>query len=106
MSEVPDAVEIERVWLVEVPYTPEAADRRPPLRPAHLARIADLIADGTVIEAGGTLDLGNAVLLVRAATEADVLAMIERDVYTDGGVWHSPRVRAFGRVVSSKAAAR
>src|SRR5262245_15110990 len=90
--EVPEDVEIETIWVVEVPYTPEAPDRRPKLRRAHLTRIARLIREGRVIEAGGVADFSKAVLLIRGDSEADVLALIEEDVYTSGGVWHSPTV--------------
>jgi uncharacterized protein len=99
MTDLPDHVRIETVYLVEVPYTPEARDRRPPLRHEHLTRIVRLIREGRVIEAGGCLDFSKAVLLVRAADEAGALALIAEDVYTSGGVWHSPVARAYGRVV-------
>jgi uncharacterized protein YciI len=99
MTDVPEGVAIETVYLVEVPYTPEAAERRPALRRQHLARIERLIREGRVIEAGGVTDFSKAVLLVRAASEAEALALIAEDVYTSGGVWHAPTARAFGRVV-------
>ncbi len=99
MHEVPDDVEIETIWVVDVPYTPEAQERRPPLRRAHLTRIARLIRDGRIVEAGGTADFNKAVLLIRADSEAEALALIADDVYTSGGVWHSPVARPYGRVV-------
>ena len=99
MTDIPDGVSVETVWLVEVPYTPEARERRPLHRQVHLGRIAALIREGTVIEAGGAQDWTKAVLLVRAATADDALGMIEEDVYTVEGVWHSPTARPFGRVV-------
>jgi uncharacterized protein YciI len=99
MSEVPEGVEIETVYLVEVPYTADARERRPPLRPRHLSRIARLIREGRVIEAGGCADFSKAVLLIRAASEAEALRLIEEDVYTTGGVWHAPTACAYGRVV-------
>lgn len=97
--EVPAGVRIDPVWLAEVPYAPDAARRRPPLRAQHLARIMRLKVQGRVIEAGGTADLEKAVLIVRAESEQEVLRLIEEDVYTSGGVWHSPRVVGYGRVV-------
>lgn len=100
MNDLPDGITIETVYLVEVPYTPEAPERRPSLRPQHVARIAGLIREGRLVEAGGCLDFSKAVLLVRAASEADALALIEEDVYTAGGVWHAPVAHAFGRVVT------
>ena len=104
MDEIPDDVEIElAVYAVEVPYTAEARERRPALRRKHLARIARLIREGRIIEAGGTGDFHHAVLLIRGSSVADVLALIEEDVYTSGGVWHSPVARPFGRVVPREA---
>ena len=78
MQEIPDDVEIESIYVVEVPYTPEAPDRRPPLRRRHVARIARLIREGRIIEAGGTADFDHAVLLIRGSSEAEVLALIEQ----------------------------
>ena len=46
MTELPADVRIETVHLVEVPYTPEAAVRRPAHRVEHLARIARLLREG------------------------------------------------------------
>jgi uncharacterized protein YciI len=105
MNDLPDDVEIETIYLVEVPYTPEARDRRPPLRREHVSRIARLIRAGRVVEAGGCADFSKAVLLIRAASEAEAVALIEEDVYTSGGVWHSPTARAYGRVVPARVAA-
>ena len=99
MQDLPDGVRIETVFLVEVPYTPEAPERRPAYRRAHVARIARLIREGRVIEAGGLADFSKAVLLIRATSEAEAIALIEEDVYTSGGVWHSPTARPWGRVV-------
>ena len=98
-SGIPDGVSVEWVWLVEVPYTSEAPARRPAHRPVHLERIARLMRDGRVIEAGGCDDWSKAVLLVRADTAAEALAVIDDDVYTAEGVWHSPTARRYGRVV-------
>jgi uncharacterized protein YciI len=98
MSDIPPGIEIEPIWLVEVPYTAEAAVRRPAHRPEHLARIADLMQRGRIIEAGGCADFSKAVLLVRGTSEAEALRLITEDVYTRSGVWQSPTARAFGRV--------
>jgi uncharacterized protein YciI len=103
MQDIPDDVEIEAVYVVEVPYTAEARERRPPLRRQHLIRISRLIREGRIIEAGGTGDFDHAVLLIRGSSEAEVLALIAEDVYTSGGVWHSPVARPFGRVVPREA---
>jgi uncharacterized protein YciI len=99
VTDIPEGVSIETVWLVEVPYTAEASQRRPLHRQVHLGRLAELIRAGTVIEAGGAQDWTKAVVLMRAATADEALAIIEEDVYTLEGVWHSPTARPFGRVV-------
>jgi uncharacterized protein YciI len=99
MSDLPDDVSIEPIWLVEVPYTPEAPERRPALRRQHVSRIARLKREGVIVEAGGATDFSKAVLLVRAASAEAALALIAEDVYTGGGVWHSPTAVGYGRVV-------
>jgi uncharacterized protein YciI len=99
MTDVPEGLEIENVFLVEVAYTPDAPERRPALRPRHLTRIARLIREGQLIEAGGCADFSKAVLIVRAESEEEALALIEEDAYMSGGVWQSPRAVGFGRVV-------
>jgi uncharacterized protein YciI len=99
MQELPDDVSIETLYLVEVPYTPEAPERRPAHRREHLTRIARLKREGVVVEAGGIQDFSKAVLLLRVADAAEALRIIEADVYTREGVWHSPTARSYGRVV-------
>jgi uncharacterized tellurite resistance protein B-like protein/uncharacterized protein YciI len=98
-SDVPAGVKIEQVFLVEVPYTPEAQQLRPALRPQHLERILRLKLQDRVIEAGGTTDFDKAVLLIRASSEDEVRQLIADDVYTSGGVWQEPKIVGYGRVV-------
>ncbi len=98
----PDGVSIETVYVVEVSYTPDAAEKRPAVRPEHLARIARLMDEGRLIEAGGFLDFRSAMLIVRAASEAEAVELIRDDVYIRSGVWTDDlRARAYGRVVRS-----
>jgi len=99
MTDVPEGIEIENVFLVEVAYTLDARERRPALRPRHLTRIARLIREGRLIEAGGCDDFSRAVLLVRADSEEAALQLVAEDVYTTGGVWQNPTAVGFGRVV-------
>ena len=89
---------IEPIWVVEATYAPDAAETRPAVRPEHLARIAQLKADGTILEAGGYLDLSTALILVRAASEAEAIALFRDDVYMRAGVWVEVRARPYGRV--------
>ena len=97
--EIPDGLAIERIWVVEATYGPDAAERRPAVRAEHLARIDALRREGTVIEAGGYADMSSALILVRTATEAAALDLVRADVYFRSGVWTDFRIKALGRVV-------
>jgi uncharacterized protein YciI len=100
-AELPDGVRIETIYAVEIGYTPEAAERRPAVRHEHLTRIARLIREGRLIEAGGYLDFSAALLLVRAPSAEDALALVRDDVYVRSGVWRDdPRPKGYGRVVT------
>ena len=101
-NEIPDGVQVEKVWLVEAQYTPEAAERRPAVRVEHLTRIAELRRQGVFIEAGAYADsLSSSVILMRAESEEAALAVAQADVYVRSGVWGAINARPFGRVVSS-----
>ncbi|MES2209968.1 MAG: YciI family protein [Chloroflexota bacterium] len=89
---------IEVVWLVEATYAPDGAEARVPFRAEHIARLQRLRAEGIVIEAGAFTDVSSTVMIVRAKTEEDVLALARDDVYMRNGVWVEIRVRPFGRV--------
>jgi uncharacterized protein YciI len=100
-ADIPEGVRLETIYAVEIAYTPEAAERRPAVRAEHLSRIAGLIREGRLLEAGGYLDFSAALLLVRASSEEEARALVLDDVYVRSGVWVAePRVRAYGRVVT------
>lgn len=101
-SDIPDGIAIEPIYLVEVPYTAEAAERRPGARIEHLTRIGRLMAEGRVVEAGGCTDMSKAVLLIRASSAEEAIRLIDEDVYTRAGVWTSPRATPYGRVVPTR----
>ena len=101
MAEMPDGMRVETVYAVEISYGPDAAERRPAVRREHLTRIIRLMAEGKVVEAGGYLDFSGALLLVRAASEEEAIALVRDDVYVRSGVWlDDARARAYGRVVT------
>jgi uncharacterized protein YciI len=98
-SGIPAGVSVETIYIVEISYAPDAATTRPAFRPEHLTRIARLMAEGRMVEAGGYLDFSSALLWVRAASEEQALELVRDDVYLRNGVWlDDPRARAFGRV--------
>jgi len=89
---------IEMVWLVEATYAPDGAETRTPFRASHLAHLGELIAAGTVVEAGAYVDVSSSVMIVRAETEDEALELFRSDVYLRNGVWVELRARPFGRV--------
>lgn len=92
---------IEVVWHVEATYAPDGAESRAPFRAEHIARLQRLKVEGTLIEAGAFTDVSATVMIVRAATQAEVLALAREDVYMRNGVWVEVRIRPFGRVRES-----
>lgn len=98
-SELPPGVEIEKVFLVEAQYTPEAPERRPEVRAQHLTRMAQLQTAGTIVAAGAYSDaMTSSILLVRADDAAAALAVARADVYVKAGVWGDISARPFGLV--------
>jgi uncharacterized protein YciI len=98
--ELPDGVTVETVYAVEISYSREAQAKRPAVRIEHLTRVARLLNDGTLIEAGGFLDWKSALLIFRAGSEQEAIDLIRDDVYLRSGVWlDDPKARAMARVV-------
>ena len=96
----PDGVTVETVYAVEISYSPEAQAKRPAVRVEHLARVARLLRDGTLVEAGGYLDWKSALLIFRAANEQAAIDLIRDDVYLRSGVWlDDPVARPLARVI-------
>ena len=98
--ELPDGVTVETVYAVEISYSPEAQAKRPAVRIEHLTRVARLLREGTLIEAGGYLDWKSALLIFRAADEQEAIDLIRDDVYLRSGVWlDDPVARPMARIV-------
>lgn len=93
----PSAV-IELVWLVECTYAPDGAETRTPFRAEHIRAAAERIADGRYAEVGAFTDVSSSILIVRAASEAEAIALVSDDVYLRNGVWVEVRARPFGRI--------
>lgn len=98
-NEIPPGISIEQVYLIEAHYTPEAAERRPSVRASHITRMAALKRDGVIIEAGAYSGaLTASILLVRAGSAEEALALAREDPYVRAGVWGEITARPFGRV--------
>jgi uncharacterized protein YciI len=103
MPDRPPDVTIEPTWLIEATYAPDAAETRVPFRARHLARLAELLEAGVILEVGAFADVSASILIVRAPDEAAALEIARSDIYLANGVWVEVRARAFGRVVRSDA---
>lgn len=104
MPDLPPNVAVEPVWLVEATYAPDAAETRTPFRAEHLAGIAARIEAGVIVEAGAFADVSASIVLVRAGSEAEAVAIVTDDVYMRNGVWVEVRARPFGRVAVAQTA--
>ncbi len=98
--DLPPGIRVETIYVVEATYGPDAPTLRPPVRPEHLAHIAELRRAGTVIEAGGYADFSGSLLLVNAASDEEALDLFRDDAYVRSGVWTELRARPFGRVIT------
>lgn len=98
-GEASEGLAIERIWVVEAALAPDAVERRTAVRAEHLARLGELRAAGTVVEAGAFADMSASLLLLRVPTEEAAQAIARSDVYFRSGVWTGFRIRALGRVV-------
>jgi uncharacterized protein YciI len=90
--------EMETTWVIDATYAPDAAEARVPLRPRHLARMARLMAEGTVVVAGAYADMSSSMIIVRAADEAAALEIAREDLYMQNGIWVELRARPFNQV--------
>lgn len=89
---------METVWIIQATYAPDAAETRVPFRPQHLARMARLMAEGTMVVAGAYADMSSSMLIVRAEHEAAALEIARQDVYMQNGIWVELRATAFTQV--------
>ena len=97
-SEIPEGVEIERVWAIEADYAADGEARRRPVRHVHLANIERLMRGGVVIMAGAVGNVESAFIVVRVADEAAARDLAAHDIYWTSGAWSSIRVRPYGLV--------
>jgi uncharacterized protein YciI len=97
------ASSIEPTWYVEATYAPDAAETRTPFRPEHLDGVRARLADGRYAMAGAYSDISASVVIVRAASAAEAVALVSDDVYLRNGVWVEIRARPFGLVVAATA---
>lgn len=77
---------------------PDGREKRPAVRPAHLAHLEPLVRDGRVRLAGPFLDRTGSLIVVEAASLAEVWALVARDPYVTEGVFDRVEVKPFQQV--------
>ena len=77
---------------------PDAREKRPGVRPAHLAHLEPLVQAGRVKLAGPFLDRTGSLIVVEAASLAEVWALVARDPYVTEGIFNDVEVKPFQQV--------
>lgn len=77
---------------------PEGAARRKIHRPAHLARMDRLDAQGRVVLAGPLTDAAGSLIVIEAASLAEAEAFIQDDPYVVHGIFERFEVHPFTQV--------
>jgi len=78
---------------------PDAAEKRPQVRPAHLAHLEPLARAGRVRLAGPFLDRTGSLIVVEADSLAAVWELVGRDPYVTEGVFNRVEVKPFRQVL-------
>jgi uncharacterized protein YciI len=78
--------------------SPDARERRPAVRPAHLAHLEPEAKAGRVRLAGPLLDRSGSLIVLEAASLADVWALVARDPYVTEGIFNRVEVKPFHQV--------
>ncbi len=79
--------------------SPDAASKRPTVRPAHLEHLAPLARAGRIKLAGPFLDRTGSLIVVEAASLAEVWELVGRDPYVTEGVFNRVEVKPFHQVL-------
>ncbi|MCU0525347.1 MAG: YciI family protein [Elainella sp. Prado103] len=74
-------------------YCDDVLEKRAPYRQAHLDRLAQLKAAGSLITLGPTQDLTQVFGVYEAADESTVRQLIEDDPYWQHGIWTGYEVK-------------
>ena len=78
---------------------PDAAQKRPAIRPAHLEHLAPLARAGRIKLAGPFLDATGSLIVVEAESLADVWAIVAKDPYVTEGIFNRVDVKPFKQVL-------
>jgi hypothetical protein len=78
---------------------PDGSEKRPQVRPAHLAHLDPLARAGRVKLAGPFLDRSGSLIVVEMDSLADAWALVARDPYVTEGVFARVEVKPFRQVL-------
>ncbi len=77
---------------------PDAKEKRPLHRPAHLAHLEPLAHAGKVVLAGPLLDGSGSLIVLDIDSAEEVWSLVARDPYVIHGIFGSVEVRPFKQV--------
>lgn len=83
---------------------PDARDKRPLHRPAHLEHLRPLAAAGKIVLAGPLTDGTGSLIVLATDSAEEAWATVARDPYVIHGVFGSVEVRPFRQVFPEPAA--
>jgi hypothetical protein len=77
---------------------PDAKEKRPLHRPAHLAHLGPLAAAGRVPLAGPFTDGSGSLIVLEAGSLADAWAIVARDPFVVHGIYNHVELKPFLKV--------
>jgi uncharacterized protein YciI len=77
---------------------PDAKEKRPQHRPAHLRHLEPLVDAGQVVLAGPFTDGSGSLIVIDAPSRDAVWAVVARDPYVTNGVFNRVEVKPFMQV--------
>jgi len=78
---------------------PDAREKRPQVRPAHLEHLAPLAQAGRIRIAGPLLDRTGSLIILEARSLAEAWAVVARDPYVTEGIFNRVEVKPFEQVL-------
>ncbi len=77
---------------------PDAREKRPQVRPAHLEHLRPLVDAGRVKLAGPLLDRTGSLIVLEAASLSEAWGIVARDPYVTEGIFNRVDVKPFQQV--------
>jgi uncharacterized protein YciI len=78
---------------------PDGQAKRPTHRPAHLARLEQLQAEGRLVLAGPFTDKAGSLIIIDVESEAEAHALAQADPYVTHGVFVRVEIHPFLQVL-------